>query len=436
MRRVLAMLVVACILAIGGYVAVFYLARPSPQKALERMRKAYASAGDYTAKSKTSVAMNMMGMDMQMNSTQTVSYKPPMLLKMKVEGSGMTGNYEVLCDGKQSYARMEGLGAGKQWVKQEVPEAITDLTDATGYGTMGDGIQPLTLVGGADPTKDVKTATLDSGVLWKPRKPLVLSLTLKDGGTQKLWLDRQTYLIRRSEWHPSMDMGDALAKASASEGKAASEGADAMMKQWTDRMKGMKMVVTEEYQEVRLGSGLKAADFAFKPGQGEKVLTEDKYYASIREAMGAKEEGPDLVGKPAPDFTVTDVAGKPLKLSDLKGKPVLIDFCASWCGPCRQELPEVQQIYKEFSGKGLQVVALSSDRDQADLEKWLKDEGVTFRAAWLDPMKAESRTVSSAYGVTGIPRVVLIDKDGVIRAALTGSRPKAELVKELGKVGL
>jgi peroxiredoxin len=233
-----------------------------------------------------------------------------------------------------------------------------------------------------------------------------------------------------------MDMGDALAKATgAAEGKATSEGADAMVKQWTDAMRNMKMSMTEEFEEVRLGSGLRDEDFAFRLGEGEKLVDQEKYYASMREAMGAEKE-PDLVGKPAPDFTVTDVAGKPLKLADLKGKPVLIDFCASWCGPCRRELPEVQQIHQESSGKGLQVLALSSDRDKADLEKWLKDEGVTFRAAWLDPMKAESGTISSAYGVSGIARVVLIDKGGVIRAALTGSRPKAELVKELKKVGL
>jgi len=438
MLRVIGMVVVACILSILGYTGLFYVTTPSAKAVLQRVGHRYATAQDYAAKSKMTVAMNMMGMDMTQTVTSTTRAKKPLKMRVTMESDALMGGYSVVCDGKQAYVRMAAMG--KAWIKEPMPKNLEGLEQYNQYSAMGDGVNVYTLLEGGDPLKDVTQATLDRGAPWKPRKPLVVSLVFKDKGTQRLWINRQDYLIRRSEWHPSMDLGGMLDEAQKRAGDSgAPKDSEPMLKGYAEQMKGMKYTLTEEFQDVGVDLGLQDQEFAFKLGPGEKVISQDEMMAELRKQMGEMgggTEAAELTGKPAPDFTVTDVEGKTLKLSSLRGKPVLLDFCASWCGPCRMELPHVQELYQEYHAKGLEVIGLSSDATEADLTKWLKEEKVTFRAAWLDPSNSASRKISEAYNVTGIPRVLVIDAQGTIRADLTGYHEKSALAEALKKAGL
>ncbi|MGE0562479.1 MAG: redoxin domain-containing protein [Flavobacteriales bacterium] len=135
------------------------------------------------------------------------------------------------------------------------------------------------------------------------------------------------------------------------------------------------------------------------------------------------------VGSPAPDFSMNDANGNPISLSSFKGKYVLIDFWASWCGPCRAENPNVVAAYKKFSKKGFDIFGVSLDENK---DKWLaaiQKDGLTWQH--VSDLKGWANAAAKLYGVNSIPHSVLLDKEGVIIAKnLRGE----ELHKKLGEV--
>ncbi len=122
------------------------------------------------------------------------------------------------------------------------------------------------------------------------------------------------------------------------------------------------------------------------------------------------------VGNKFTDFTLKTPDGKDVKLSDYagKGKYVLIDFWASWCGPCRNELPKVVELYKKYKNKGFEIVGVSLDKEHADWVKGIKDLGLTWPQ--MSDVKAWESIVVSMYGIQAIPHTVLLDKNGTIIA--------------------
>jgi thiol-disulfide isomerase/thioredoxin len=134
-------------------------------------------------------------------------------------------------------------------------------------------------------------------------------------------------------------------------------------------------------------------------------------------------------GKPAPDFEETLVHGKTMKLSDLQGKVVLLDFWASWCGPCRRENPTVVALYEKYKEQGFTVMSVSLDQNR---DKWLeaiKKDNLTWPNHVSD-LKGWSSEAGKKYQVRGIPFTVLIDREGnIIDTKLRGAALEEELAR-------
>lgn len=124
-------------------------------------------------------------------------------------------------------------------------------------------------------------------------------------------------------------------------------------------------------------------------------------------------------GDKAPDIVLISPKGKKVKLSKLKGKVVLIDFWASWCGPCRRENPNVVEAYEKYNkakfktGKGFEIYSVSLDRNEAKWIEAIEADGLVWKSHGWD----QDGKVSQAYGVRSIPTAFLVDGDGNIVAS-------------------
>jgi thiol-disulfide isomerase/thioredoxin len=112
----------------------------------------------------------------------------------------------------------------------------------------------------------------------------------------------------------------------------------------------------------------------------------------------------------APEFRLSNRAGGELSLSSLKGQVVMINFWASWCGPCRQEFPALDQIYSKYKPMGFQMVAINVESEKADAERFLGKTPISFPILF-DP----DNRVSGSYGVSAMPTTILVDRQGRLR---------------------
>lgn len=133
--------------------------------------------------------------------------------------------------------------------------------------------------------------------------------------------------------------------------------------------------------------------------------------------------------KVAPSFAVRSHTGEDLTLEKLRGKIVLLDFWASWCGPCRRDMPEIRKISKKYAADGFVMIGINLDSSRPSFEAYIKEEGISWQQ-YYDGLGWSNR-IARLYRVFSIPHTVLIDQDGVIQA--TGLRATA-LADKIGEL--
>ncbi|HEU6447803.1 MAG TPA: redoxin domain-containing protein [Verrucomicrobiae bacterium] len=154
--------------------------------------------------------------------------------------------------------------------------------------------------------------------------------------------------------------------------------------------------------------------------------------AETRQAEAKKIQDSLKTGATFPDFHETDVNGKPISISGYKGKVVLVDFWATWCGPCRGELPNVLAVYKKYHAKGFEIVGVSLDEDKATLQKFLQQNGMTWQQ-YFDGKGWENK-LAVKYGIQSIPATFLLDGSGkIIGSDLRGPLLDSAVATALGK---
>ncbi len=129
----------------------------------------------------------------------------------------------------------------------------------------------------------------------------------------------------------------------------------------------------------------------------------------------------DLAGKPAPDFALKSSTGANLRLSEYRGDVVMINFWATWCGPCRQEMPLLDQLYSRYQRVGFSLLGVNIDDDSSRAMDMIHELGVSF------PVLFDARKeVSKLYDVDAMPVTVLVDRDGNVRHVHKGYKPGYE----------
>jgi TonB family protein len=174
-------------------------------------------------------------------------------------------------------------------------------------------------------------------------------------------------------------------------------------------------IETTLYSSVRMNQDLPPGTFAFAPPPG--ATEQDSSTGDPRQA---------LLGRPAPDFKLRDLDGEDLQLSALKGKLVLLDFWATWCGPCRMTMPKLNSLYKQFRKKDVMVVGIDENEDEQTVRTFIRKNRYEYPI--LLPLRSDP--VIENYSAHALPTLVLIDKNGVIADYKVGyGRETEEMLK-------
>jgi thiol-disulfide isomerase/thioredoxin len=163
--------------------------------------------------------------------------------------------------------------------------------------------------------------------------------------------------------------------------------------------------------------------FTFTPPAGAKEVKQIDFRGPLPKS--------DLAGKDAPPFEVKDLAGKAYSLGGLKGKPILLDFWATWCTPCRNSVPVVEKLYREYKGRDLVVLSVNTGEDRALVEEFLKKNPLDTPA----PLSGDS-DILEAYKVHAYPTFILIGRDGKVAAEQIGFSGETGLRSMLAQAGL
>lgn len=151
-----------------------------------------------------------------------------------------------------------------------------------------------------------------------------------------------------------------------------------------------------------------------------------------RPAATSAPSGPARVGAPLPDFTLTDLTNKPVHLSDYAGRPVLINAWATWCPPCRAEMPALHDFYRDHQAEGFTLLAVNAGEAPTQVRAFIQQTGFTFPVL-LDP----NTTLLTELGIRSFPTSILVGRDGTVKkihiGMLTANQLQTEIAPLLSK---
>ena len=243
---------------------------------------------------------------------------------------------------------------------------------------------------------------LRSKIDGQPMELLQMGLQGMPGSKLQMWVNPKTHLMRRF----------------------------ALMMKSPQGMVG----IHEDYLIKSINKPIPSAMFRISPPKNAKLV--DEFVTP--EQQQEQDTTAKYVGKPAPDFTLKDTTGKDVTLSGYKGHVVLLDFWATWCGPCQITMPIFEQIHNEYSDQGLIVVGVNTWDTEKALAPYLKENATKYTFQILvDPATDPNQSVATKlYGVQGIPTTLIIDKNGVVQAYLVGVHEKQNYLNALAKAGI
>jgi peroxiredoxin/outer membrane lipoprotein-sorting protein len=325
-----------------------------------------------------------------------LAFQDPMKVRMEIE-SPLGGKTLLISDGEDVYTFRPDTN---EFTQRKVdpaddptaPQHLDLPTPEDNKKAMLGQMIPFA----ADPLTYLRSVELDVG---DANRPCVVLEQKSDGPNGPFsvtyWVDEQTHVVWRQE-NRSHQKGPG--------------GQD------------VDLLITTVYDEVDLNQTIDASLFEFNPmGNAKQVESLTRPNATSASPW---------LGKPAPDFTLTDLDGINWTLSSLKGRVVLVNFWATWCGPCKMELPYVEKLYEEFQGKGLVVLAISNENPEK-IRRYMKAARYEFPALLDTQFEAWG-----AYRVTAIPSTLIVDRQGDVAEHFVGAQSEQTLRRSLARLGI
>jgi peroxiredoxin len=361
---------------------------------LDKVRDAYAKLEGLQMSGTWSAKWDIDGEEGNESATFTSSFAAPNKFRHETKDDLLFGS-----TGEKAYGLKKN-----QYFTEDAPKSrvgVTDLPKITGPLLQEkDPSLLLAVTSESTPFLAAGATKIDKGddVKLGDTSFPSLKVTTKQGVDVTVLLDPATSLLR--QW--TIDMKSAL---------------EARGRQ---NVKSAKMTI--DYASVKPEAPAGGAEaFAWAPPAGAKD--------AARMAAAGEEEAPAtvLVGKPAPDFELKDLDGKTVKLSQLKGSVVVLDFWATWCGPCRAGLPLVTRVMESRKDKGVKAYAVNWQEEKADVVAFVKETKLG-----LPVLLDSTGDVGKSYHCdTGIPETVFIGKDGIVKKVLVGIKPDEKAEVEL-----
>ena len=368
---------------------------PAARQLIQKVKAAYTQLQSVRLAGKIVADLDVGGRKSDRSVDITALYKAPGFFRHEVKGevlAGSTGKKLYILDTKSNIYKTMDAPDGKVSYRMMPPPfgEMLEVQDpalllALSAGSIDDVLEGATFVKVAP---DAATGG---------ESPPTLMFTASDGRIINLAFDAKTSLLRQARY----DMSDLLRK----------RGAE----------KVIKALITISYDQVNPNVAAEAAQFAWMPP------------ATAQAATDANDEGQAAValqGKPAPDFTLPGMDGKPVTLSSFKGNVVLLDFWATWCGPCVMSLPELDALYQVRKDGAVRIFAVNAGEEKDQVATFLKEKKLT-----LPVLLDTDQAVLGTFGVGVFPTTIIIAPNGVVSKVFLGvpRGGKAELAQALDR---
>ncbi len=376
------------------------------EKLLHAMAAAYQKAGSYADAGKIRVRYKVGDQNIVDEPDFSVSFVRPNKMRMHAYG-GM-----AVSDGKMFHATINSpeykdeVLALPAPAKLALPFVFRDemLAQAT-QGIAGNSLQLALLL--EDDALKFMLERAEKPVLLAPKKiddKMYQGVQIKrPDGTLILWIDPETYLLRRAEF-PT----------------------DEVVRQSPPEQKVSDMSVIADFEGARLGGKVDDLAFKFEAPEGAKL---------VKRLVPLPPAPSELLGKAVPDFSFTTLDGKAVTAQSLAGKVVVVDFWATWCGPCRQTLPDLQKVYEKYKDNA-KVAILAVSVDEPDikdkqLQEMFKELGVQIVIS-----RDKKKQAAQLFKVMPIPDLFLIGSDGKVQDNEPGPNPRLpeELPEKIEKL--